>query len=50
MFFQDIVDINSLSDDILYFNGKTAQMPVNSGKNPFAFLQNSDYNGMQTVI
>lgn len=50
LFFQHIVDINSLSDDILYFVCKIAKMPVKSAKNPFAFLQKSDYNVRQTVI
>lgn len=35
---------------MLCLDGKMAQMPINSGKNPFAFLKKSDYNGTQTVV
>lgn len=47
-FFQDIVDIKSYTDDMLCLDLKMAQMPINSRKNPFAFLKKSDYNGTQT--
>ncbi|MDE7197573.1 MAG: hypothetical protein K2O15_01680, partial [Lachnospiraceae bacterium] len=49
-FFQDIVDIKSYADDMLCLGLKMAQMPINSRKNPFAFLKISDYNGTQTVF
>ena len=35
---------------MLYLASKMAEMPVNSGEIPFAFLKKSDYNVTQTII
>lgn len=35
---------------MLCFLRQTAEMPIKSGKNLFAFLQKSDYNDRQTII
>ncbi len=50
LFFQDIVDIKLFVNEMLYLAENIAQMPIKSGKNPFAFLKKSDYNDTQTVF